>query len=164
MTDIERRPIFSYLADDDLFHCENDSPVDMKIYISQIRLEYQGELDIARDQLKIIVEAHNRDNKEKQRYQNALIMITSFDHYPQQTALEIQMFNIASMALGGNTQADIDAVEYWVNECDKRDYKIEHLRKVLESICALDLKSYENERFYGADELKKIAYEGLKNE
>ena len=44
------RPIFSFLTDDDVFHCENDSPVDMKIYISQLRLENQGNLDMAREQ------------------------------------------------------------------------------------------------------------------
>ena len=45
------RPIFSFLTDDDVFHCENDSPIDMKIYISQLRLEYQKDLDMAKEQV-----------------------------------------------------------------------------------------------------------------
>ena len=128
------RPIFSFLTDEDVFHCENDSPVDMKIYISQLRLEYQGDLDMAREQLKTINAALIRDNKEKRRYQNALLLITSFDRYPEQTALEIQMFNTAGMALGGNTQADIDAVQYWVDQCDKRDDEISRLSSMLKDI------------------------------
>jgi len=42
--------------------------------------------------------------------------------------------------------------------------EIERLEKVLEQIILLDLKPYENEYFYGANKLKMIAYEGLKNE
>lgn len=127
------RPIFSFLTDDDVFHCENDSPIDMKIYISQLRLKYQADLDIAKEQLETIREELVRDNKEKNRYQNALILITSLDRYPQQTALEAQMFNAASMALGGYTQ-EIDAVEYWVDQCDKRDEEINKLSLALKDI------------------------------
>lgn len=45
-----------------------------------------------------------------------------------------------------------------------RDERIERLEKVLEQIILLDLKPYESEYFYGANKLKMIAYEGLKNE
>jgi len=131
---VSDRPIFSFLTDDDVFHCENDSPIDMKIYISQLRLEYQKDLDMAKEQVETIREALVRDNKEKSRYQNALILITSLDRYPQQTALEIQMFNAASTALGGSGQANIDAVEYWVDQCDKRDEEINRLSLALKDI------------------------------
>ena len=128
------KPIFSFLTDEDVFHCENDSPTDMKIYLSQIRLGYQGDLDMAKEQLNKLVEIHSRDNKEKLRYQNALVLITSLDHYPEQTGLEIQMFNIASMALSGNTQSEIDAVQYWVDQCDKRDDEIKRLMNTLKEV------------------------------
>lgn len=141
------KPIFSFLTDEDVFHCENDSPTDMKIYLSQIRLGYQGDLDMAKEQLNKLVEIHSRDNKEKLRYQNALVLITSFDKYPQQTSLEIQMFNAASMALSGNTQAQIDAVQYWVDQCDKRDTEIKRLVEILHKVVE-KLKSAPNTNNY----------------
>jgi hypothetical protein len=49
-------------------------------------------------------------------------------------------------------------------ELARRDERIERLEKVLEQIILLDLKPYESEYFYGANKLKMIAYEGLKNE
>lgn len=144
MTD---RPVFSYLSDEDVFHCENDSPIDAKIYLSRVKLGYEGDLDMAKEQLNKLIEIHSRDNKEKLRYQNALVLITSLDHYPEQTGLEIQMFNIASMALSGNTQSEIDAVQYWVDQCDKRDNEIKRLAKTLKEVME-KLKSAPNTNNY----------------
>ena len=114
------RPYLTFLTDEDVFHCDNDSPIDLKIYLSGIRLEYQGQID--------------SDNKEKSCYQNALLMINSFSRYPEHTATEINIFEIVSNALNGYTQRKIDAVDYWVDQCDKRDEEINRLSSMLKDI------------------------------
>ena len=114
------RPLLSFLTDEDVFHCENDSPVDMKIYISQLRLECQGQLD--------------NINKEKTCYQNALVLINSFSRYPEHTATEINIFKTVSNALDSYTQKKVDAVQYWVDEVYKRDEEISRLSSILKDV------------------------------
>jgi hypothetical protein len=66
--------------------------------------------------------------KEKTRYQNALILITSLNgFYPEKTALEIQIFEIVEAALDGYTQYKIDPVKYWVDKV--RDLESEIVNK-----------------------------------